>query len=364
MDSKDYKMIRFFRQLEKLIDAGEVKNIGIITDKDGTIMIDKELKNILKEIRTKSTKADIHIIANTGRTVADMIECLKKENIPLHYFDYIIGDNGATCLDVRKKQEIFKNRMNAEDVDKAIEEFLAIGGKEHNIRITDGEHIYAYDTDEVRNYYKKSKNVIYMNSFENLDGIDITKLTLAGTHDQITRVKKYIEQNIKRGKTHLGQTSFPKKQDNNYRMDFTGEHTKGTAAKFIKKRIGLDTCIYLGNDLNDISMFVEGIKDEDFIVIVDSADKKTAAVVKKYLDIECGERGKKLEEVKLLEVDEKDANKFLLKFHRILRNMERKNDTEQPMLNYPEMHKESNRESKQKIKVARKTSTNKKDRIR
>ena len=28
MDSKDYKMIRFFRQLEKLIDAGEVKNIG------------------------------------------------------------------------------------------------------------------------------------------------------------------------------------------------------------------------------------------------------------------------------------------------------------------------------------------------
>ena len=50
MDSKDYKMIRFFRQLEKLIDAGEVKNIGIITDKDGTIMIDKELKNILKEI--------------------------------------------------------------------------------------------------------------------------------------------------------------------------------------------------------------------------------------------------------------------------------------------------------------------------
>ena len=46
MDSKDYKMIRFFRQLEKLIDACEVKNIGIITDKDGTIMIDKELKNI------------------------------------------------------------------------------------------------------------------------------------------------------------------------------------------------------------------------------------------------------------------------------------------------------------------------------
>ena len=86
MDSKDYKMIRFFRQLEKLIDAGEVKNIGIITDKDGTIMIDKELKNILKEIRTKSTKADIHIIANTGRTVADMIECFEKRKYSITLF--------------------------------------------------------------------------------------------------------------------------------------------------------------------------------------------------------------------------------------------------------------------------------------
>lgn len=364
MDSRDCKMIRFFRQLEKLIDAGEAKNIGIITDKDGTIMIDNELKKILKEIRTKSTEANIHIIANTGRTVADMIECLKKENIPLHYFDYIIGDNGATCLDVKRKQQLFKNRMDAEDVNKVIEEFVAIGGKEANIRITDGEHIYAYDTDEVREYYKKSKNVIYMNNFKNLDGIDITKLTLAGTHNEITRVKKYIQQSIKRGKTHLGQTSFPKKQDNNYRMDFTGEHTKGTAAKFIKKRIGLDTCIYLGNDLNDISMFVEGIKDGDFIVIVDSEDKKTAAIVKEYLDIECGERGKNLEEVNLLEIDEKDSNKFLLKFHRILRNMERKNIIEQPIVNYPEMHQRSNRENIQKIKVAKNAAKNKKDRSR
>ena len=36
--------MRFFRQLEKTIDTGEVKKIGIITDKDGTIMIDEELK--------------------------------------------------------------------------------------------------------------------------------------------------------------------------------------------------------------------------------------------------------------------------------------------------------------------------------
>ena len=79
MDSKDYKMMKFFRQLEKVINTGKVKNIGIITDKDGTIMINEELKNILEEIRTKSTETNIHIIANTGRTVADMLECLKRE---------------------------------------------------------------------------------------------------------------------------------------------------------------------------------------------------------------------------------------------------------------------------------------------
>lgn len=227
MDSKDYKMMKFFRQLEKVINAGKVKNIGIITDKDGTIMINEELKNILEEIRTKSTETNIHIIANTGRTVADMLECLKREKIPLHYFDYIIGDNGATCLDVKKKQELFKNNMNVDDIKKVIEEFLAIGGKISNIRITDGEHIYAYDLEAVREYYKKSNNVIYRDNFDGLEDIDITKLTLAGTHDQITRIKRFIEQNIKRGKTHLGQTSFPQKQDNNYRIDFTRRTYKG-----------------------------------------------------------------------------------------------------------------------------------------
>ena len=40
----------------------------------------------------------LHVIANSGRTVADMINCLKKENIPIDYFEYIIGDNGRNVL--------------------------------------------------------------------------------------------------------------------------------------------------------------------------------------------------------------------------------------------------------------------------
>ena len=47
--------------------------------------------------------------------------------------------------------------MNVDDIKKVIEEFLAIGGKISNIRITDGEHIYAYDLEAVREYRKIGK---------------------------------------------------------------------------------------------------------------------------------------------------------------------------------------------------------------
>lgn len=234
MDSKDYKMIRFFRQLEKEIEAGKVKNLGIITDKDGTIIINEELKDILKEIKTNSAQANIHIVANTGRTVADMIDCLKREKIPLQYFDYIVGDNGATCFDVKEKQELFKNGMDVNNANRVIEEFLEMGGKISNIRITDGEHIYAYDTKENREYYKKSKKVIYKENFDDLDNIDITKLTLTGTNGQILRIKRFIKDNIKNGQTHYGQTAFPKKQDNNYRLDVTRKQYKRNCCKIYK----------------------------------------------------------------------------------------------------------------------------------
>lgn len=239
MDSKDYKMIRFFRQLEKEIEAGKVKNLGIITDKDGTIIINEELREILKEIRTKSAQANIHIIANTGRTVADMIDCLKREKIPVQYFDYIVGDNGATCFDVKEKQELFKNSMDIDNVNRVIEEFLETGGKISNIRITDGNHIYAYDTEENREYYKKSKRVIYKENFDNLDNIDITKLTLTGQNGEILIIKRFIEKNVKGGKTHYGQTTFPKKQDNNYRLDFTRKPHKRNCCKIYKTTIGI-----------------------------------------------------------------------------------------------------------------------------
>ena len=50
----------------------------------------------------------------------------------------------------------------------------------------------------------------------------------------------------------------------------------------MKRRENIDACIYLGNDFNDISMFVEAIKDDDFIVIVGEQNKTTNAI-KEYL---------------------------------------------------------------------------------
>lgn len=111
-------------------------------------------------------------------------------------------------------------------------------------------------------------------------------------------------------------------------------------------------------------MFVEGIKNNDFIVIVGSEDKKTVDMINEYLKVECNERGKEWEKLRLLQLDEKDANKFLLKFYRILRNMERKNGKQQQNINYATMQEETNKENMQKIKNARKPLRGKKEMIR
>lgn len=112
-------------------------------------------------------------------------------------------------------------------------------------------------------------------------------------------------------------------------------------------------------------MFIEGIKNNDFIVIVGSENKRTVDMINEYLKIECEERGKKWENLRLLQLDEKDANKFLLKFYRILRNMERKNNQEQQQTtNYATMQEETNRKNMQKIKNTRKAAEGRVDRNR
>lgn len=320
----EYNMMRFFNQFIATIKK-DIKSIGIITDKDGTLLLNSELRESLEKLKNKNLGVNIHLIANSGRTVSDMINCLENENIPLDYFDYIIGDNGGMCLDVKNNKQLFKHVMDKESVEKVINQFIQYGGIYSNIRLADGKNIYAYTSDEVKEYYKDSEGIVFKENITDIDNMDITKLTLTGTHSQIYELNRYIEENIKGHKTHIGVTSFPIKSDNNYRLDFTGMHTKGSAAKYIKKKLDLDMCIYLGNDLNDISMFSQAIDNDDFIVIASHEEEKITKLLIQYLQEECFMKGINWENIKLLLLKDRDVNRFLLKTSRILNRINNRN---------------------------------------
>ena len=150
-----------------------------------------------------------------------MINCLKDEDIPTDYFDYIIGDNGGICLDVKNNKELFKHIMDKKVVEEVIAQFFKTGGTNENIRLADGENIFAYPSADVRRYYKESKGIIFKEDLEDLEDINITKLTITGSRKQIDKMNNYIRENIKGYKAHIGRTSFPNKSRDNYRLDFT-----------------------------------------------------------------------------------------------------------------------------------------------
>lgn len=213
-------MLRFFNQLIRVVKQN-VKNIGIITDKDGTILLNSSLSETLRNFREKELGANIYVIANSGRTVQDMINCLEKENIPINYFDYIIGDNGGMCLDVKNNKQLYKYVIDKGVVLEVIQKFLEIAGNISDIRFTDGTNIFAYPKEEVKKYYRDAKDIVFREDITNLEGIDITKLTVTASHDKIQILNRFIKDNIKGYETHIGKTSFPSISRNNYRIDFT-----------------------------------------------------------------------------------------------------------------------------------------------
>ncbi len=222
----EHNITRFFNQFLKTIKK-DVKNIGIITDKDGTILLDDLLRETLQNFREKNLGVNVYLIANSGRTVQDMINCLEQEKIPTSYFDYIIGDNGGMCIDIKNNEQLYKHVMDRNVVRKVIDKFFNMGGNSEDIRLADGSNIYAYPSEDVKEYYKDRKGIAFKENISDLDEIDITKLTLTGSHEQINDINKYIRENVKGYKTHIGKTSFPNKERNNYRVDFTRNAYKG-----------------------------------------------------------------------------------------------------------------------------------------
>ena len=315
---EEHTLKEFLKKFIEMVRSDDVKRVGIITDKDGTILLDDSLREVLKDFREKHLSVQIYMIANSGRTIQDMVNCLEEQNIPTSYFDYIIGDNGGMCLDVKQQKILYKHLMKKDVVSKVIEQFLKIGGTLENIRLADGKCIYAYPSQDVQDYYKDSKDIEFKEEITDLEGIDISKLTLSGSHELIGELNKYIRDNIKGYKTHIGKTTFPQKERNNYRMDFTGMHTKGEAAKDLKKKLGIDTCIYMGNDLNDIPMFSIALDDNDFIVIANNEHNDIPKAIINYLQEECKIKGINWEDVKVLLLEDKNVNKFLQNVCRIL----------------------------------------------
>ncbi len=315
-------------------------NIGIVTDKDGTIVLNNDLAQILQDMK-KKLKNNIWIIVNSGRTVGDMLESLRKENIPSNCFDYIIGDNGGMAIGVKDNQQLFKHTMRNEKVQEIIDEFLNNGGTPQNIRMANGSNIIAYKNREVKGYYKKRKNIVFTKNIEKVNGEDITKLTLTGNREQISRIVSYINENLNEYETHEGKTNFPKAKNNNYRVDCTGKNDKGQAMKYMISKLRLDRCIALGNDLNDLSMFKIALQKGDHIVIAGNEHpeitKQLIAELKGYC---CSE---KISWTKsnVLVLEEQNVNEFLRKISLIMQIVKDRQNHRKAFINKLEYKEDS-----------------------
>ncbi len=85
--------------------------------------------------------------------------------------------------------------------------------------------------------------------------------------------------------------------------------------------MNLDSCVYLGNDLNDVSMFSNGIDDNDFIVVASHEKKEITNMIVKYLQSEAQIKGINWEKAKVLVLEDENVNNFLGKMTRVLRRV-------------------------------------------
>lgn len=107
-------------------------------------------------------------------------------------------------------------------------------------------------------------------------------------------------------------------------------HTKGQASEELRKKLKLDTCIYLGNDLNDITMFSNALDYNDFIVIANNEKREITEMLIEYLQEECKIKGIEWEDARLLVLEDENVNNFLHRTSKILGvlNSKRKPNTQ------------------------------------
>lgn len=126
-------------------------------------------------------------------------------------------------------------------------------------------------------------------------------------------------------------------------------HTKGKAAEQLRESLKLDTCVYLGNDLNDITMFSNALEDNDFIVIASHENKEITDMLINYLKEESKVKGINWDDVRLLVLQDKNVNRFLNKMSGIMRVISLKKQERQGVrLKYRVNIKQQNKVANQK----------------
>lgn len=280
----------------------------IFTDKDGTIDLgDPKFNGILQSINSMGGM----IIPTTGRTVGDIIESLKKKNIKVP--DIVVGDNGANIYSYKESKFISKMLLEHDKVMQIIKQFIKNGGNSDLIRYTDGSTIFASNSNEVRKYYKNSKVAVFSENINNTinETLEITKITLAGTKEEMQELSEYIK---KLGYwTDMGATKFPTGERGNYRLDIAqNDINKGQAVKKIVNEKAQPQYGYIcvGNGENDIPMFKQAIDDGMIAAIMKSAPAEIIEEIREYAR---GKQGK----VMIIPENKNLANEFLLKVSKI-----------------------------------------------
>lgn len=288
----------------------------VFTDKDGTLDLeDEQLSNII----TLITAMEGMVIPITGRTVGDIEEDFRKRKIVLP--PIIVGDNGANVYATSAKRFIIKKNLDNEKVKKIIEFYIQNGGNPDLIRYTDGSNIYASNTEKVKEYYRNNKTAKISEDLETKikDSKDLTKITLAGDKENMQKVSEYAD---KLGFwTDMDKTKFPKKEENNYRLDIADKDiNKGNAVKgiveYLKPQYGY-MCV--GNGNNDISMFKQAIDDGMIVAIMEDASKEIIHEITEYA------KKKKRGKIIIVPEDRNKANRLIYKKAKVFQTYIRSN---------------------------------------
>ena len=293
-----------------MIDSYRIKrpNFIIFTDKDGTLNLeDPKLDVVFKLIISMNGL----IIPITGRTIGDIIDSLKSNNLIIP--EILVGDNGANIYSSSQQEFLLKKTLNREKVNQIIAKFQKDFGNVNMIRLTDGEFIYAVNHPDIQNYYRNNNSVKFFDTIETaMDNMpEITKITLAGSKAQMQDISNYVKDLD--FWSDMGSTKFPSSDYEYYRLDVADKNiNKGNAVKLLSSILQPPSgYICIGNGENDISMFKQAIDDGMLIGIMEDSPQSVINEMKNYVKLK--KRGKMI----IIPSDKNKANKYIYRFAKL-----------------------------------------------